>query len=332
MHGIDMTDDSELISRVRDYIQKQGRYVTFDELSNAFNMSKIQFTYRGVNLTSLNSSLGFRRRPPKIWAVPTRVTREEVIEAIRSRIRSEGRYLSISTLTRKLYVFHEDILRGFNIDVHALNAEEGFVRKSPYERVNKAQLAEKFRDYIFNSDHYVTQYELCKVFDVKPSLLTKSGIDTVQLNSTNGKSPSYSWFEDTLHEVLLELGFTTIIRQKMFEDCRSKKGRMLRFDFYIENLSLLIEADGSQHWDETHFFHTQTQVDNDLLKQDYCSTKGLLLLRVTYPSTKLTNGSLKSILLESLSKVFTKAELEKAGVKVDNEHFEIISSQDSKET
>lgn len=41
MHGIDMTDDSELISRVRDYIQKQGRYVTFDELSNAFNMSKI---------------------------------------------------------------------------------------------------------------------------------------------------------------------------------------------------------------------------------------------------------------------------------------------------
>lgn len=332
MHGIDMTDDLELISRVKDYIQEQRRYVTFEELSNAFNMSRIQFTYRGVNLTSLNAELGFYRRTPKIRAVPTHVSREVVVEAIRSRIRLENRYLSISTLVRKLHVYHEDIIRGFNIDVHALNAEEGFVRKSPQERVNKTQLAEKFRDYILRSDHYVTQYELCRVFDVKPSLLTKSRIDTVQLNLLNGKGPSYSWFEDRLHEVLVELGFTKIIRQKMFDDCRSEKGRMLRFDFFIEDLLLLIEADGSQHWDETHFFHNKTLVDNDLIKQDYCSSKGLLLLRVTYPSTKLTNENLKRILLENLYKVFTKAELEKVGVMVDNEHFETISSQDSKET
>ena len=50
--------------------------------------------------------------------------------------------------------------------------------------------------------------------------------------------------------------------------------------------------------------------DSELISRvrDYIQKQGRY---VTYPSTKLTNGSLKSILLESLSKVFTKAELEK---------------------
>ena len=327
-----MTNDLELISRVREYIRSVDRYITFDELSTHFKMSRIQFTYRGVNLTSLNAELGFSRRPPKVWVAPANLDRSEVVLRIRETIRSHGKYLSISDITRKLHLFHEGIIRGFQIDVHAMNSEEGFVRKSPQEVVNKSQLSSKFEDYIFKSDHYVTQYELCTVFDVRPSLVTKSGIDTVALNLENGHGPFYSWFEDLLYSAMIDLGLSGITRQKMFDDCRSSRGRMLRFDFFIQDLSLAIEADGSQHWDERHPFHTPLVVEHDGKKESYCKDNDIRLIRVKHQPRKLTPQDLRSILLENLTKVLTKAELEKAGVTVDNEYFETISSQDSKET
>lgn len=74
------------------------------------------------------------------------------------------------------------------------------------------------------------------------------------------------------------------IREKRFKDL--KRG-LLRFDFYIPSLGVLLEVDGAQHFHQvkkfqrtyTEFLQTQGR---DRAKNSYCLAKGILLYRVPY--------------------------------------------------
>lgn len=75
--------------------------------------------------------------------------------------------------------------------------------------------------------------------------------------------------------------------QKRFQDCRNKKGSdMLPFDFYIEHLNVIIEYDGLHHfepikgWGGEEKFKITKQ--NDEIKNTYCKTKGIKLIRIPY--------------------------------------------------
>jgi len=65
----------------------------------------------------------------------------------------------------------------------------------------------------------------------------------------------------------------------------------LPFDFYIPDKNKIIEFDGKQHYDETHFFdHNDSRFDtlysyikyHDNIKTNYCNEKGIQLLRIPY--------------------------------------------------
>lgn len=79
--------------------------------------------------------------------------------------------------------------------------------------------------------------------------------------------------------------------QKRFQDCRNQKGSdMLPFDFYIESLNVIIEYDGLHHFEpikgwggEEKFKITQ---QNDEIKNTYCKTKGIKLIRIPYTCKK----------------------------------------------
>ena len=72
-----------------------------------------------------------------------------------------------------------------------------------------------------------------------------------------------------------------------FKDCTNSKGSdTLPFDFYIEELKVIIEYDGLHHYEpvtgwggEEKFQITQ---ENDKIKNKYCKDKGIRLLRIPY--------------------------------------------------
>lgn len=69
-----------------------------------------------------------------------------------------------------------------------------------------------------------------------------------------------------------------------FKDFKVIGGRkMLFFDFYIPNYKLCIEYDGEQHYTGKYKGKKlPNQSTNDFLKNAFCKSKGLQLLRIKY--------------------------------------------------
>lgn len=73
----------------------------------------------------------------------------------------------------------------------------------------------------------------------------------------------------------------TYIQEKRFKDCKDKKP--LPFDFYLPGYNLIIEFDGQHHYFPIHGEenHRATTL-HDKIKDDYCRTHGIELLRIPY--------------------------------------------------
>lgn len=100
-----------------------------------------------------------------------------------------------------------------------------------------------------------------------------------EINSSKGEKA----IEKILNQ--FEVIFST---QYSFKNC--KNIRILKFDFYIEKLNLLIEFDGKQHFHEYEFYggldKLKRQRMNDDIKTNYCKENNYNLLRISYKMTK----------------------------------------------
>jgi very-short-patch-repair endonuclease len=107
-----------------------------------------------------------------------------------------------------------------------------------------------------------------------------------------------------IHDFLSELNIN-FTEQKRFFDCRNKKqSDMLPFDFYLIDYNVLIEYDGLHHFEpikgwggEDKFKITK---ENDGIKNNYCLTHNIPLLRLPYTYTE---EKIKSEILNILSPV-----------------------------
>lgn len=74
----------------------------------------------------------------------------------------------------------------------------------------------------------------------------------------------------------------TYEKQYTFDNLRSKKGALLRFDFAIFNenkeLKCLIEFQGEQHTDRNNWWYSEEGVERDKLKKEYCEDNNIPLL------------------------------------------------------
>ena len=78
------------------------------------------------------------------------------------------------------------------------------------------------------------------------------------------------------------------IPQKTFDDLKDSKS--LHFDFYLPTYNLAIEYDGRQHFEPVDFgggmenaeAEFQNTIKHDKMKQKYCSTNNINLLRINY--------------------------------------------------
>jgi very-short-patch-repair endonuclease len=114
-----------------------------------------------------------------------------------------------------------------------------------------------------------------------------SVLDIFAKAGRKNKSRFPSLFEEMVYYALLGAGLDNedLERQKTFPDLHTKSGRWpLRFDFFIERLNVLVEADGPQHVSKERqgrFDHKRTKA-SDMIKQDYADRNGLVLLRIPY--------------------------------------------------
>jgi hypothetical protein len=86
-------------------------------------------------------------------------------------------------------------------------------------------------------------------------------------------------------ERLLIYNKISFIPQKLFDDCKGKKNK-LPFDFYLPDISAVIEFQGEQHFVPVKHWGgdeklRETQV-TDNIKKEYCKTKGMVLFEITY--------------------------------------------------
>lgn len=79
---------------------------------------------------------------------------------------------------------------------------------------------------------------------------------------------------------LLEANGVEYVQEKRFEDCRDVKP--LPFDFYLPQYNLIIEFDGLHHYEENGFKNHQSTKKHDEIKNQYCQSHNIDLLRIPY--------------------------------------------------
>lgn len=107
-----------------------------------------------------------------------------------------------------------------------------------------------------------------------------------------------SHLEKAIARQLDELGIC-YEKEKKFDDLVYK--RKLRFDFYISEYNVCIEADGRQHFEEVEIFGGKESLKEnqkrDLLKDKYCKSKNIKLLRIPYYKIKNIDIIIKTFFL-----------------------------------
>ena len=78
----------------------------------------------------------------------------------------------------------------------------------------------------------------------------------------------------------LEKNKISFIQEKRFDDCRDIKP--LPFDFYLTKNNLIIEFDGKQHFEETYGMDYETTKRHDAIKNKYCESNNINLIRIPY--------------------------------------------------
>ena len=90
------------------------------------------------------------------------------------------------------------------------------------------------------------------------------------------------------------------IPEKWFQDCRDKKP--LPFDFYLPQYNMVIEYDGIQHFKDKGFTHSSLKEIqfHDNLKNNYCNTHGIKIIRIPYWEIENINSILNKNILINL--------------------------------
>lgn len=96
----------------------------------------------------------------------------------------------------------------------------------------------------------------------------------------------------------LDENFIKYEREKKFIDCKDK--RCLPFDFYLPDYNLIIEFDGQHHYYQTYTKeHFEYTTKHDQIKNDFCKSKGINLLRIPY----YDGNDIESIIIQKINQL-----------------------------
>jgi hypothetical protein len=197
-------------------------------------------------------------------------------------------------LTYKLYGKNKDKIIKYCSKSCAATAVRHEKRKDFY---SKKQLERNIKNIIRNKNRYTTLEEIIQELHIATKTLTKYKISILSLNKELGFKKPQSMFEFLISNYLEEI-FKDLEFQKTFDDCISPKGYLLKYDFYSKSNNLLIEADGTQHYDKNNPNYNEYSVICDDIKNSYAKRNNINLIRIPYKK-KVT----KEYIIEHLKQI-----------------------------
>lgn len=164
------------------------------------------------------------------------------------------------------------------------------IKGCPRCQTNHVYTTDEFQwklDHKFNGEYKLVEeykprmkllfkHNICgHTFTTRPAELLNDGTGCPYCNQSKG--------ERYTRTVLDDLGIQ-YIQQYRFKDCKYK--RTLPFDFYLPDLHIAIEYDGTQHYQVNHFNKNLEDFKEsrlrDHIKDWYCQSHGIYLIRIPY--------------------------------------------------
>lgn len=152
---------------------------------------------------------------------------------------------------------------------------------------NKTQLENAIKKEILKNNKYLTVKDVCSILAISSKTISKFRVSILSLNRELGMRKPKSVFKDKIKSYFFTK-FSDCIEEKEFDTCLSPKGYKLKFDVYIPSKNLLIEADGSQHYDKNNPNFNEYQQQCDRIKDEWCLKNNITLIRIKY-SKKVTD-------------------------------------------
>lgn len=161
---------------------------------------------------------------------------------------------------------------------------------------NREKLVEAIKSVIAEAEKYCSTYLITHKLGISEKTLRKYDVKIAQLNIECGYSQAYSEFENRVYDALMLVLDKEIIRDRSMPGCISPKGRVLRFDFQIPELKLLVEADGKQHQINDKFSDFGYLHECDKIKDRYAAEHGYKLVRIPYTRKEEVLDSVMSLI------------------------------------
>lgn len=175
----------------------------------------------------------------------------------------------------------------------------GVYRKNTIDFINESNIVHNGL-YNYDDVNYLNNRTKVKIFCNKHGIFEQIPKD--HLNGSGCNLCKVSKGEMSIVNLLDILGIR-YERNKIFDSCKGINNGNLPFDFYINDIDLLIEYDGRQHFEPVIAFGGKEsfdkQVINDDIRNRWCLNNNIEILRLSY-----NDGLYKSKLISVLSKKY----------------------------
>ena len=253
-----MYKKDELENRIVEFIRSKGEYTSYKEVMQGLHICHKGLKRNRISIAMLNKrAMGMQE-----IRVHTRI----------ARTREPRTLEELCQIVQYSATCYADLIRHVVTTARARTSAD-----------TSKLLDDIICSYIAEQGHYVGIVAVMAELGISHDCLRSHyQIDVKRINYELGYvDKRQSWFEDEADKLLRNMfGDTRVSREHTFEDCRSVKNWMLRFDFYIATKRLLVEVDGTQHNDSTNNFYREENAINDAIKDAYAFAHNLRLLRV----------------------------------------------------
>lgn len=271
----------DLENKIVEFIRRKGTYTSYKEVTQSLHICHKGLKRNKISIAMLNKR-AFGMQELRVHAQTQRIREPKKLEDLCKELQYKA-------------TCHSDLI-GYVVATRRDRSPEDTAKL----------LDDIICSYIAEQNHYVGVVSVMSELGISHDCLRSHyHVDVKRINHELGYiNKRQSWFEDEADKMLRTMfGTHNVSREHTFEDCRSLKNWMLRFDFYIADKKLLVEVDGKQHNDDTNGFYREENKQNDAIKDKYASDHGLLLIRIATEPRRTFCERFNSTVLDVLKPV-----------------------------
>lgn len=144
------------------------------------------------------------------------------------------------------------------------------------------------QDYIGFYDTYVNSNTPCDMLCLKHNIKFKGYLSNLgRIGTKKIDSCPECKLESSNEAKIIQAEIDPLITWTQAEKYFTQDLGMLRYDRYSEELNILFEYDGQQHFDKNNRWYSKKLVENDAIKTKYAIDKGFNFIRIRYDEDHL---------------------------------------------